>query len=243
MTITLYYLDNSRAMRVLWAAIELGLADQLQVKSYARVEGKKAVPEMQKESGFKLGKSPFLIDDDGQGGRVEVFESVACIEYLHDRYGSQSSLLPASPAWSQKSRVQSWLAFCETPMTHALPIIYLRWHMPESQASLLAEMEDKLSANVCKDLDLYEDAILASEKEHGAENGYLAGGQISLADLANAFTAEYIIVKKVGTANRTWPAVERWLKRLEARPAYRKALEMGGLHDFSLLDLERQSHA
>lgn len=38
---------------------------------------------MAKESGFKLGKSPYLVDEPADGGeKVEVFESVACVEYL-----------------------------------------------------------------------------------------------------------------------------------------------------------------
>lgn len=76
-------------------------------------------------------------------------------------------------------------------MTHSLAIIYTRWFTPEGHENVAAQQEEKMSANVCKDLDMYEDAIVASEKAHGQENGYLVDGKFSLADVANAFTAEY----------------------------------------------------
>lgn len=189
MTLTLYYLDNSRAFRVLWAIYELGLGDKVVVKKFPRVEGKKAVPEMAQDSGFKLGKSPFLVDDEG-GDRIEVFESVACIQYLVDRYGGNSPLLPAKD-WSRRAQVQSWMSFCETLMLHSLAIIYARWFTPESAADVLRGPEEKMSNNVCKDLDLIEKSLQNCEKQFGQDRAFLVGGEFTMADVANAFSAEY----------------------------------------------------
>lgn len=55
-----------------------------------------------------------------------------------------------------------------------------------------------------------------------------------------SFNLISVLVRKIGLAGRKWPAIERWLKHIEARPAYRQTLEAAGLHDFSLLDLEKQ---
>ncbi|CAO1624318.1 unnamed protein product [Parajaminaea phylloscopi] len=236
MALTLYYLDNSRAFRVLWAAYELGLKDRVVVKKFARVEGKKAVPEMAKDSGFALGKSPYLVDENGSQ-RVEVFESVACIQYLVDRYGTESPLLPRQD-WPVRARIQSWMSFCETTMLHSLAIVYARWFTPESAGDVLGALEDKMSANVCKDLDLMEEALRHNRQQFGESHGFLAGGHFSMADVANAFSAEYVIAKQVGTAGRKWPGIERWLKTIEARPAYQEALGDAGLHEISLLNLE-----
>jgi glutathione S-transferase len=44
MVLTLFFLENSRAFRVLWLANELKVP--LQVRNYPRIEGKKAVSSM-----------------------------------------------------------------------------------------------------------------------------------------------------------------------------------------------------
>lgn len=189
---TLYYLDNSRAFRVLWTAYELGVGERVHVKKFPRVQGKKAVPEMTSESGFSLGKSPFLVDDEG-GDRVEVFESVACMEYLMERYGSASiELLPPMGKWAERTKVASYLSFCETLMLHSLAIIYAQWFTPAGNDEVLRPLTDTMSGIVCKDLDLLERTLEENKSAFGAENGlYLANGRFSAADIANAFSAEY----------------------------------------------------
>lgn len=197
MTITLTYLDNSRAFRVLWTAYELGIGSDVAVKKYPRIEGKKAVPEMTSESGFSLGKSPFLTDDTDDGEKVEVFESVACMEYLIDRYSSKgkTELLPSTNQWSQRTKVQSFLSFCETLMLHALAILYAQWFTP---GGLDSKVEKAMSGNVIKDLDLLEKTLEENKKKFGGEEGlYLANGKFSVADIANAFSVEYGKLEKL----------------------------------------------
>lgn len=102
MVLTLFNLENSRAFRVLWLANELDIP--IKSRNYARVEGKKAasndcyfveeaneliilviqlqVPELAKDSGYKLGKSPCLIEDDfeGSGEALRIVESANCMQ-------------------------------------------------------------------------------------------------------------------------------------------------------------------
>lgn len=105
--ITLYALENSRSFRVSLIAYQLGLNDsQFKHQNFERIGGKKAQSEMGEQSGYKLGKSPFLIDDDGD---VKVFESQACVEYLVERYGKTGSgeeLIPSVGNWKSRSNVQ-----------------------------------------------------------------------------------------------------------------------------------------
>ncbi|CAO1613755.1 unnamed protein product [Sympodiomycopsis kandeliae] len=243
MTITLTYLDNSRAFRVLWLAHELGLEDKLIVKKYERVNGKKAVPQMSSESGFSLGKSPFLVDDEGCQNvqdRIEVFESVACMEYLLERYGKEGHLLPPKSSWSQRTKVQSYLSFCETLMLHSLAIVYAQWFTPDAETKnkeIAETLENSMKANVQKDLDLLEQALSQAKETYGEDGMYLANGEFSVADIANAFSCEYVLVKKIGTASKQWPHIEAWLRKIEARPAYKQAKQNAGKHDFTLLDL------
>lgn len=190
---TLTYLDNSRAFRVLWLAFELGLQSKVKVKKYERIGGKKADSKMTSESGFSLGKSPFLVDDEG-GDKVEVFESVACMEYLLDRYGKEGHLLPDKSHWAQRTRVQSYLSFCETLMLHALAIVYAQWFTPDADTKnkdIAQTLEDSMKANVQKDLDLLEKALQEAKDHYGDDRAYLANGEFSVADIANAFSCEY----------------------------------------------------
>ena len=104
---------------------------------------------MTSESGFSLGKSPFLVDDEG-GQRIEVFESVACMEYLIERYGgsNKTPLIPGGSDWAARTRVTSLMSFCETFMLHSLAIIYTRWHLPTTSAGpdVLPALEEEMSA-------------------------------------------------------------------------------------------------
>lgn len=264
---TLTYLDNSRAFRVLWLAYELGLQSKVQVKTYERIGGKKADAKMTSESGFSLGKSPFLVDDEG-GERVEVFESVACMEYLLDRYGKAGHLLPSKSQWSQRTKVQSYLSFCETLMLHSLAIVYAQWFTPDADTKnkdIVKTLEASMKGNVQKDLDLLENALKDAQQQYGEDKAYLANGDFSVADIANAFSCEYgewchlnqscptkavnnrshslllshaaVLVRKLGTEGKSWPHIESWLRRIEARPAYKETKKNAGLHDFTLLDL------
>lgn len=145
------------------------------------------------ESGFSLGKSPFIVDDEG-GDRVEVFESVACMEYLLERYGKEGQLLPSKSGWSQRTRVQSYLSFCETLMLHALAIVYAQWFTPDvdtTNKEIAQTLEGSMKANVQKDLDLLESALKEAKDKYGEENAYLCNGEFSIADIANAFSCEY----------------------------------------------------
>ena len=77
--ITVHYLENSRAHRILWLLEELGV--DYQVKTYSRG------PDMRAPKSLKavhpLGKSPVIED----GGKVYA-ESGAIIEYLLDTYAN-----------------------------------------------------------------------------------------------------------------------------------------------------------
>lgn len=81
MVLTLYSLENSRAFRVHWLINELDV--DVPVKKYKRIEGRKAEPAMAKESGYRLGKSPCLVEDgDEQGQRYIVAESGNCLRFV-----------------------------------------------------------------------------------------------------------------------------------------------------------------
>lgn len=228
-TRTLYYLENSRAFRVAWALEELELPYEL--KHYARIEGKRAVPELKSESGNPLGKSPYLVDGD-----VKLGESAALVKYIIERYGAQrgkTSLLGAADNWQERGDIESWISFSEGMMVHTLAAIYPRWFADESTAK---NIEAKMSANIQNNLNLLEAALSKS----GAK-GYLVGARLTAADIMCAFTAEYTFfmdtgITSEGKKKEDWPNTVAWLKGLAKLPSYQKVLEKGAVHKFALLD-------
>jgi hypothetical protein len=42
------------------------------------------------------------------------------------------------------------------------------------------------------------------------------------------FSAEFILMRKLGTGERRWPAVETWLQNIESQESYKKAVEKTG---------------
>ena len=109
-------------------------------------------------------------------------------------------------------------------MIHGLAILYARWQMPEAGKNdeILGEMEKKLSVNVQKDLDWLESELQAGNGKT------LVGEHVTAADTTMLFSAQFILARKLGTADRSWPAIEGWLQRLESEATYRKAVEKTG---------------
>lgn len=226
---TLYFLENSRAFRVAWALEELELPYEL--KQYARIEGKRAVPELKSDSGNPLGKSPYLIDGD-----VKLGESAALVKYLIERYGPQrgkTDLLGLTSNWQERGDIESWISFSEGMMVHSLAAIYPRWFADETTAK---KIEQKMSANIQNNLNLLESAL--SKDKAG---GYLVGGRLTAADIMCAFTAEYTFWMDTGiTSERkkkeNWPNTVAWLKGLAKLPSYQRVLQKGGTHKFAITD-------
>lgn len=81
MTITLYFLQASRSIRIAWLLEELGLP--YNVKCYDRVK-QKAPAEFKEDASNPLGKAPYLIDDSTdsirQKVKIELGESGAITE-------------------------------------------------------------------------------------------------------------------------------------------------------------------
>ncbi|KIO16322.1 hypothetical protein M407DRAFT_34027 [Tulasnella calospora MUT 4182] len=88
MTITLHYLNNSRAQRILWLLEELEVP--YEVKRYERVN-LLAPPEFYQV--HPLGKSPVITDGD-----LTIAESGAIVEYVIAKYG-KGKLQPLESGW------------------------------------------------------------------------------------------------------------------------------------------------
>jgi glutathione S-transferase len=221
--ITVHHLNNSRSQRVLWLLEELGLP--YEIKKYERnAQTMLAPPELQKV--HPLGKSPVITEGD-----VTVAESGAIIEYLLERHGN-GRLAPAVGT-PERLRFRYWLHFAEgTAMSPLLlKLIFERIKvtpMPFFAKPIARGMSNKVLAlmvdpNLKRQLDFMEAELGKSE--------WFAGGEFSAADIQMSFPVEASAQRAGLDASR--PKLMAFLKRIHARPAYKKALERGGPYSFA----------
>ena len=221
--ITVHHLNNSRSQRVLWLLEELGLP--YDIRKYQRdAQTLLAPPELLKV--HSLGKSP-VITDDG----VTVAESGAIIEYLIERYGN-GRLAPAIGT-PERLRWRYWLHFAEGTAMSPLLLKLIFDRIPQAPmpffakpiarslcAKVLARM---VEPNLRRQLDFMEAELARSD--------WFAGAEFSAADIQMSFPVEASAQRAGLDASR--PKLMAFLKRIHARPAYRRALERGGPYSFA----------
>ena len=228
--ITVHHLNNSRSQRVLWLIEELGLP--YEIKKYERdAQTLLAPPELRKV--HPLGKSPVITDDAGGagGGPVTVAESGAIIEYLLERYGN-GRLAPAigSP---ERLEWRYWMHFAEgTAMSPLLmKLVFERiktTKMPFLVKPVARGIANKVlglmvEPNLTRQLDFMEAEL--------GKHEWFAGAEFSAADVQMSFPVEASAQRAGLNASR--PKLMAFLKRIHARPAYRRALERGGPYSFA----------
>ncbi len=221
--ITVHHLNNSRSQRVLWLLEELGLP--YEIKKYRRnAQTMLAPPELLKV--HPLGKSPVITDAD-----TTVAESGAIIEYLLERYG-QGRLVPAAGT-PEQLRYRYWLHFAEgTAMSPLLmKLVFERIKvakMPFFAKPIARGLSNKVlttmvEPNLKRQLDFMESELSRTE--------WFAGPEFSAADIQMSFPLEAAAMRAGLDASR--PHLSAFLKRIHARPAYKKALERGGPYSFA----------
>jgi len=221
--ITVHHLNNSRSQRVLWLLEELGLP--YEIKKYER-DAKTMLAPASLRKVHPLGKSP-VITDDG----VTVAESGAIIEYLVERYGN-GRLAPAIGT-PERLRWRYWLHFAEGTAMSPLLLKLIFEKIPQSPmpffvkpiargicAKVLAMM---VEPNLKRQLDFMEAELGRSD--------WFAGDEFSAADIQMSFPVEASAQRAGLDASR--PGLMAFLKRIHARPAYKKALERGGPYSFA----------
>jgi glutathione S-transferase len=214
--ITVHHLERSRSQRVLWMLEELGVAYEL--KEYKRNPRTMLAPPELREV-HPLGKSPVVVDD----GRT-LAESGAILDYLADKYGG-GKLKPVLGT-PERLRYDYWLHYAEgSAMTPLL--LKLIFERVKSQTPWPIRPIGKAIANtvlqtfVHPQLKLHFDWV---ESELG-KSEWFAGDELTAADVQMSYPLEAQASRAGGTAR---PNIARWLEKVRARPAYKRALERGG---------------
>jgi glutathione S-transferase len=220
--IVVHHLNNSRSQRVLWLLEELGVA--YEIERYQRDPRTLLAPPALKQV-HPLGKSPVITDD----GRV-IAESGAIIEYLVERYGG-GRLAPAAGT-EQRLRYTYWLHYAEGS---AMPPLLLKLVFDRIESGPMPFFIRPVARAIAREvkrafiepqLQLHLDYLEAQLQR----SEWFVGDEFTAADIQLSFPLEAAALR--GGLDRRWPRLYDFLQRIHSRPAYRRALERGGLYDF-----------
>jgi len=206
--IKVHHLNNSRSQRILWLLEELGLP--YEIVRYQRDPVTNLAPPELKQI-HPLGKSPVITDGD-----LVIAESGAIIEYLLRKYGG-GRLAPAENSVDY-IRYSQWMHFAEGSAMIPLLLGLYVGRLGAAGAPLLP----RISSEIANHLGYMNNAI--------APGGYLVGAEFSAADVQCSFILE--TTKTKGTL-KDYPNLLDLLARLQARPAYQRALTRGGPYAYA----------
>lgn len=202
-----HHLNNSRSQRVLWLLEELEL--EYRVQSYQRdAETSLAPPALL--AVHPLGKSPVLSD-----GEETVIESGAIIDYIVRRHGA--GRLAPKPGSTEHEQYLQWLHYSEGSVMLPLMLKMYTGRLTDGGAALQPRIDSELDNHLG-----YMNAALSNAD-------WFVGNSFSAADVQLSFAPQ---VARLLYTLEPFPALQDFLDRIHARPAYRRALERGGEYAF-----------
>ncbi|WP_394826725.1 glutathione S-transferase family protein [Pendulispora albinea] len=197
MTIEYYYAPYSSASRVTWAIEELAVP-------CTKIRKDLKAGETHTADYLTLnpnGKVPLLVVD----GRP-LFESLAILIYLGERFGVDKKLWPA-PSDPTREAALSWLVWGTVELGSAI-----------ARFVYAISPEDKKAAND------RVNASLQILEAHLASRPYQLGESFSLVDLANSAALAW--GRMVGIDLTSFPNVATWVDRCHDRPALRASMAL-----------------
>jgi len=205
--IEVHHLNNSRSQRVLWCLEELGI--EYEIVKHQRDAQTNLAPDSLRAI-HPLGKAP-VIRDRGQ----VIFESGAILDYLVSEYGG-GRLVPAEGT-PERLRYLEWLHYAEgSAMLPVMLKLYVS-RLGEAGGPLLPRIHDEIENHF---------GFLNSEL---GESDYFAGDELTAADINLSFPIQ---AARMLYGLEKFPKLAAFLERVQARPAYRRAIERGGEYAF-----------
>jgi glutathione S-transferase len=200
--LTVHHLNRSRSQRILWLLEELGVPYHIAFYQRDATTGL-APPEL--EAIHPLGKSP-VITDAGE----TIIESGAIVDYIIRKYGN-GRLQPAADSVDY-TRYIEWLHYAEGSAMLPLLLKLYTSRLPDGGAAL----QPRIAGETANHLGYLESSLEGRD--------YLLG-DITGADIQMSFVGEF--AGSFGERAK-YPNIDAWVKRFQARPAYKAALERGG---------------
>jgi glutathione S-transferase len=203
MSLTFYYSPMSSATRVHWALEELGIP-------YEKVKVDLGAGDQRKPEYLALnpnGKIPLVVEDG-----LPIFESLAILIYLGEKYGVEKGLYPA--LGPQRAEALKWMAWSSVTLSEALGRI-----IRNTNDRFPAELRNEKAGEAAKKelLELWQIVDRTLEgKDH------LVGDHFTLADLAVSSSA--MATARFGVDLSSLKNVQRWSGRANSRPAVGRVL-------------------
>jgi glutathione S-transferase len=203
--LTVHHLGKSQSERIVWLCEELEIPYEL--KCYTRDSVTMLAPADYKAL-HGIGAAPVITDGD-----LVLAESGAVVEYIIAKYGN--GRLTLNPGHRDFAQFLYWYHFANGTLQAAMgrSMILNRLKPADDNPILLAS-----KARVDRAFDLVDARTREAE--------YLAGAEFTSADIMMGFsltTMRYFLPYDLGRC----PNIVRYLARIGARPAYRRAMEKG----------------
>jgi glutathione S-transferase len=203
--LTVHHLGKSQSERIIWLCEELGIPYEL--KRHARDAVTMLAPADYKAL-HPIGTAPVIVDGD-----VVLAESGAVVEYIIAKYGNGRLVLAADhPDFAP---FLYWFHFANGTLQAGMGrlMILNRLKLGDDNPILVGGR-----ARVDRAFDLIEARVHETE--------YLAGSQFTTADIMTGFSLTTMRYFQPYELSRC-PNIVKYLARIAARPAYRRAMEKG----------------
>jgi glutathione S-transferase len=165
-------------------------------------------------------------------GALVVAESGAILEYLAETYGDQArgdlAGLLATPGTPEHRQLRFWMHYAEGSLMNwlVMKLVFMTiptQPMPFFVKPIARQLCNKVQAKL---IDPNLKTSMDFMESHLGKNTWFAGEQMSLADFQMSFAVAALLARS--NAARQCPNIAAWLARIEARPAYQRALAKGG---------------
>ena len=199
-----HFVANTRAGRIVWLLEELGLDYEVNIMPFTK-EGLKSEEHRSRHA---LGRVPVLDDGD-----ISIFESGAIIDYVLERH-KNGGLKPNSDAPEFPFYLQ-WYHYCEGMVMPPMNQIVVQTIL------LPPDRRDEAVLNQAKKL---LSKALAPVNDALAGKDYLIG-DFSAADLMLGHSC--FMANRLGCVTDDMQNIKDYVARINARPAFQKAITMG----------------
>jgi len=213
MTLKIYGISASRALRPLWTALELGVPFEHVAATYKG--GATRTPEFLSLN--PNGHIPVVVDERPDGA-VTVWESMACALYIARVHGQPDgqSITPASAR--EEAEALRWSFWAVTELEKdALTVLMHRMAMPADQRK--PELADQAESRLRVALAVLEGHLQA---QSGRGEAFLTANRFTVADLCVASVANWI--RPAAGLLAQYPVAGAWLHACLARDAHQQAL-------------------
>ena len=200
--ITIYGVTPTRSFRPIWALEELGMEYKVRP-----VDLRKRMEDAEFIAINPAGFLPALRDGD-----VAMVDSVAMLEYIAARYDRDRKLAPR-PEDPSFALYQQFLHIGESGLAAYLNIVVAsRFLAPEGE-------KENFGTSAAERMFF---SRLALVSRHLAQAPMMAGENFTAADISVIYALG--MAERLGLADKFGPEIADYRKRMEARPAYRRAL-------------------